>query len=230
MTPSENSDRNRTLYWYGDTSRNFNGELRHLVCNHAKFGNWSELLDLLEDSHDPTALVNTTRPDGRALFAPLHHAAWNGAPVEVVLRLVDLGAWRTLRCSKQRRPYEIAEQHGHKHLLAALTPRLEYEIAPWEIKMLQIYFHAVINGRADHLVRKHKLRLPELEPMLEFRNTKFWFTVPGMAGGFHYWIEDRSDDKMTLVTESWCRVVGGSGERHEITATGLNLVKSGFAY
>ena len=31
-----------------------------------------------------------------------------------------------------------------------------------------------------------------------------------------------------LVAESWCRVVGGSGQRHEITPAGSRLVEEGF--
>jgi hypothetical protein len=31
-----------------------------------------------------------------------------------------------------------------------------------------------------------------------------------------------------LMSESWCRVVEGSGQRHEITAQGARLVAEGF--
>jgi hypothetical protein len=31
-----------------------------------------------------------------------------------------------------------------------------------------------------------------------------------------------------LVSERWSRVVGGSGQRHEITANGCTLVEAGF--
>jgi len=46
-----------------------------------------------------------------------------------------------------------------------------------------------------------------------------WFPVPGMYGGFSYRLEV-AGVKAKLVSESWCRVVGGSGQRHEITRTG----------
>ena len=54
-----------------------------------------------------------------------------------------------------------------------------------------------------------------------------WMPVPGMAGGFHYWLARGSPDPL-VVAESWCRVVDGSGERHEITPTSMRLVASGF--
>ena len=51
--------------------------------------------------------------------------------------------------------------------------------------------------------------------------------VPGMTGGFHYWLEI-ADGSPRLLTESWCRVVGGSGQRHAVTAAGFELVAAGF--
>lgn len=67
-------------------------------------------------------------------------------------------------------------------------------------------------------LNREKLRLPELEPMLEVRRSMFWFPVPGMDGGFSYWL-DGEGDSARLISESWCRVAGGSGQRHELTAT-----------
>jgi hypothetical protein len=92
---------------------------------------------------------------------------------------------------------------------------------------IQDHFHAVIRGRADELVHENNLRLPELEPLLELREPKMWFAVPGMYGGFSYWLEaDGVEAK--LVAESWCRVSAGSGQRHEIASTGSVLVEEGF--
>lgn len=229
MTKPNNQDFVRPLLWHGHTSDQFYGELRHQVCDYTKSSNWPKLLDFVERNREHTAgFINTTRPGGKALFAPLHHAAWNGAPVEVVQRLVDLGAWRTLRCSDDRLPLDIAKRQNHKHLLQVLTPLYKRDISLREIRVIQIYFHAVIRGRADHCVKEFNLRLPELEPMLEYSDKNFWFTVPKMAGGFHYWLEKNTAEKTTLMTESWCRMVGGSGERHEITSTSVRLVESGF--
>lgn len=71
------------------------------------------------------------------------------------------------------------------------------------------------------------LRLPELGPVTEYERATFWFPVPGMSGGFKYWLEaDGAEPK--LVSESWCRAVEGSGERHEVTPQGARLVDQGF--
>ena len=51
--------------------------------------------------------------------------------------------------------------------------------------------------------------------------------MPGMYGGFSYRWEGMGK-RARLVVESWCRVVEGSGQRHEITAEGSRLVEEGF--
>jgi hypothetical protein len=92
---------------------------------------------------------------------------------------------------------------------------------------IQAHFHAVIRDRIDRQLPDHGLRLPELEPLLELDRPHMWFPVPGMYGGFSYWLEaDGVEAK--LVSKSWCRVVEGSGQRHEITPAGSRLVEEGF--
>jgi hypothetical protein len=64
----------------------------------------------------------------------------------------------------------------------------------------------------------------------EFRPTgesEVWFfRVPGMYGGFRLrWIADEPEAKLESL--SFCRVAGGSGQRHEITSQGYVLVESG---
>lgn len=77
------------------------------------------------------------------------------------------------------------------------------------------------------LVGRAALRLPELEPLLELEPQNVWFGIPGMYGGFSY--DFQSDGiEAVLVTESWCRVAGGSGQRHEVTSGGSKLVAEGF--
>jgi hypothetical protein len=88
-------------------------------------------------------------------------------------------------------------------------------------------FDAVIRERADRLVAEHYLRLPELEPLLESGTPRIWFGVPGRYGGFSSWL-DAEGVEARLVAESCCRVVGGSGQRHELTSAGARSVAEGF--
>ncbi|HUR27731.1 MAG TPA: hypothetical protein VM509_06065 [Planctomycetota bacterium] len=92
---------------------------------------------------------------------------------------------------------------------------------------IQAHFHAVLRGRAAELIEEHALQLPQLESLLAVEDHKAWFPVLGMMGGFSYWLEGDGPDA-NLVCESWSRVVEGSGQRHEITATGSRLVGEGF--
>jgi len=69
--------------------------------------------------------------------------------------------------------------------------------------------------------------LPELEPLLELDEPRTWFAIPGMYGGFAFSLEyGRSD--VRLVSESWCRVVEGSGQWHAVTQTGSELIAESF--
>lgn len=98
-----------------------------------------------------------------------------------------------------------------------------------EQTLLQIeqYFHKVIRERAGSLIDTHKLELPKLAPILNSQKSEHWFPIPGMYGGFSYRLAVQ-DQQVALIAESWCRVVGGSGQRHKITAQGIELLEEGF--
>jgi hypothetical protein len=95
------------------------------------------------------------------------------------------------------------------------------------LQAIQRHFHEVIRGRAAELIDRHNLTLPELAPLLAAEEPTGWFPVPGMYGGFDYRLEGEGREAR-LVVESWCRVVGGSGQRHEVTVAGSRLVEEGF--
>jgi len=97
-----------------------------------------------------------------------------------------------------------------------------------DLEIVQAYFHELILKRADpaekFMANKNK-RLPVVSN--EIFGKRMWYPVPGMYGGFEYVLSERSG-KPLLTTESWCRIVGGSGQRHEITIDGCVLVEEGF--
>lgn len=92
---------------------------------------------------------------------------------------------------------------------------------------IQAHFHALIKSRAAELFVYDLPELPSLESMFESTSDSEWLAVPGMYGGFKYWI-DRDAPGFSLIAESWSRIVGGSGRRHEISAEGSLLVEKGF--
>ncbi|WP_174982566.1 ankyrin repeat domain-containing protein [Burkholderia lata] len=198
---------------------------RHALADAARDGDWATMLDLVEKQ---SRLVNATRLGGTSLYTPLHQAAYGGAPKEVVVALLQLGAWRMLRDAQGARPVDLAERRGHRPLVDLLTPQPRRFVPDETLSDIQRHFHDMIRGRIAHL-RVDALRLPELEPLLELdaQAERVWFAVPGMYGGFGYAL--RNDGAAAvLVSESWSRVVGGSGQRHEITARGSTLVDEGF--
>ncbi|MEO8184461.1 MAG: hypothetical protein ABI895_37100 [Deltaproteobacteria bacterium] len=96
-----------------------------------------------------------------------------------------------------------------------------------DLRAIERHFHAVIRERAAQQVEEHKLVLPDLAAFVLAAEPEAWFPVPGMYGGFRYYFDGDAEEP-TLVTESWCRVVDGSGQRHTITTAGSALVCSGF--
>lgn len=166
-------------------------------------------------------------PRGKSLFAPLHQAAHAGAATEVVQQLIELGAWRTLQNAYGERAVDVAEQQGHRHLLELLKPVLRHQVPHGVLRRIQSHFHEVIRERMGQQLDDHGLRLPELEPLLELKCPQMWFPVPGMYGGFKYSLESNGVSAK-LISESWCRVSQGSGQRHEITSRGVRMVEEGF--
>ena len=199
--------------------------IRHSLADAAKYADWVRVFDLLSEQEE--RFVNFTRLDGSSWYAPLHQAAWHGAPVEIVRRLIQKGAWRALRNAKGERAVDVAERRGHRHLLEGLAPEFKHHVPMDVLLRVQAHFHAVIRERAGWLIEEYALRLPELEPLLELKQPAMWFRVLGMAGGFSYRLES-AGAHAKLVSDSWCRVVGGSGQRHEITSAGSQLVEEGF--
>lgn len=92
---------------------------------------------------------------------------------------------------------------------------------------IQGHFHAVILDRTCEAGLDPGSSLPRLAPLLDSEHPEAWFPVPGWCGGFRYWLEGDGVG-VRLVCESWSRIVGGSGMRHEITSEGSRVVEMGF--
>ena len=195
---------------------------RDAIADAARSYDWQGLLPLLERT---PALVNSWRVGGTALYTALHQAAHGGAPIEVVERLVAFGAWRTLPTSTGERAVDLARAHGHDHLVELLAPRVLRSVDPAALAQVQGHFHDVIRERVAGVRGIGALRLPELATLTEYAVARCWFPVPGMYGGFKFWLTE--GDSPRLVAESWSRVVEGSEQHHEITPGGARLVEGG---
>lgn len=71
------------------------------------------------------------------------------------------------------------------------------------------------------------VELPEITNDLSSLTEPQWIAIPGMYGGFSYGLIER-DGKPLLVADSWVRIVGGSGQSHEITSSGITIVAEGY--
>jgi hypothetical protein len=96
-----------------------------------------------------------------------------------------------------------------------------------EMLRVQAHFHALIRARAGEAVRASGVTLPALGADAGTQDDPAWFPIEGMHGGFKYWW-DPSSKRLRLMTESWSRVVAGSGQLHEVTAGGSLLLGEGF--
>lgn len=88
---------------------------------------------------------------------------------------------------------------------------------------LERHFHALIRERAGDLLTDD-LVLPSLAGIADAPDRTAWFPVPGMYGGFSYRLAEGGETPM-LVVESWCRIVEGSDERHEVTGEGYRRIR-----
>lgn len=192
----------------------------HALADAAKVGDWPRTLELARTHR---LGPNAWRPGGSSWFTPLHQAAHLGAPLDVVVELLRLGAWRRLPTADGRLPADLARDGGHQHLDGVLAPPREARpVAPDVEAALDRHLAEVVEGR----IRPHltaRLRHPVTAVAAECPDQRLWYPVPGMYGGFS--IARREHH---LYVESWSRVAGGSGQAHVVTIAGAELVDSGF--
>jgi hypothetical protein len=98
---------------------------------------------------------------------------------------------------------------------------------PEQLAKLRDHFHALIWHRAKEVAKKKNIDFPDLTDIEEDPEHEWWLPIPGMYGGFKYSLHYDGEEPF-IITESWCRVVGGSGQRHKITTSAVILEEEGF--
>jgi hypothetical protein len=192
-------------------------ELRDELADAARAYRWGEVLALIERYR---GLENSWRVGGRSFFTPLHQAAHGGAPEEVIERLIELGAWRTLRTAEEERAVDIARRRGNSGIVPLLEPAYARNVPENILGTIEKKFHRHVRNNTRNLVDAHRLRLPQLEILLELDVPLIWFPVPGMTGGFQFWLEGEGRTAH-LVSQHWARVVENSEEQWEIRPEGM---------
>ena len=212
---------------------------RHQLADAAKVGDWTLVLRLLDQTGTPLT-AHDWRPGGTAWFTPLHQAAWHGAPAVVAAELVARGALASLTDSRGRTALDIrternvaefaakgAAADSHMSLRAVLAPPAS-PLSPTRIRALDARLAGLIESRVSGVLFERRdpqavLRYPPVAVLHETPAHRLWFPVPGMHGGFDIHLRDGY-----LEVASWCRVAGGSGQRHVVTEEGTTLVEQGF--
>ena len=133
---------------------------RDQIAIAARNGDWPQLFALLDTRYVNRAPVGST--DG---IAPLHHAAWHGAPVEVVQRLIDLGAWRLLRTTAGQTPLAVAQQRGHQHLFDILQPVVRHPLTENVLLGLEEHLTMLIWHGIDGVLRAGGIVLDPHKPV-----------------------------------------------------------------
>ncbi len=212
------------MEWIGGTRRSTykpSFAATHYRLSQAAYrGDWPTVFEVLERHPEG---INAPRFESRRGFAVLHHAAWQGAGVDVAKHLIDLGAWRTLRTYAGHTPLSVAQERWQVKLYDVLEPVIQHPVPEDVLRRLEAQLHLLIRGRSAEFVLQENLRLPQVGPLTELTEPKLWFPVPGQYGGFR--IELYGDE---LQVSSWNRVVGGWAQTHRLTYDAIQLIENGW--
>ena len=113
----------------------------------------------------------------------------------------------------------------HNGVVVDLVAIAESETSPLHELLGQ--FHRLIRSRVSDLAPS-VTRLPPMPTRRELSETtaneQGWLPIPGMHGGFAYWLINPETPIACLCVSSWSRLITGSTQTHEISASGTRLV------
>lgn len=194
----------------------------------AELGQKKEWTKLLETIDGDPQLINSCalveKNTAHTLNTPLHHAALGSAPKEVFEQLLETGSAKCLKNLAGETAYDIAAKSQlSQDILKLIEVPKEIKQKEAIIVKLEEGLHKVILGRVENLIKENGQALPQVAYL--FEKGEFYYAVPGMYGGFRV---TKNGDK-GIVSSSWIRVCGGSGQEHEIDNDGnTKLVNEGF--
>ncbi|KAM7193063.1 hypothetical protein V8F20_008579 [Naviculisporaceae sp. PSN 640] len=230
--------------WLGNLDTSKHGQeyvqQRARLSDAAKYGRWDEVFDLLDTGRHVygESWVNAPRiKRGEelkfiSLWTPLHQAVYMGASVDVVSRLLKLGASKTLRTRwtefpwPDMTPLELALHLGATNLLAEeslLRPTIQQPVPHNTLKVLQEQFQELIKYElgGEEGFRDDEWWLPELEMLLELEPRQWiWFPIEFSQApateGYWYCLDGRD-----LLVRSENTKVAGNWEGYRITVSGI---------
>lgn len=180
---------------------------------------------------------NCMFPKGRWTF--LHHCAFYNAPISVLEEINTRDFYKSFKDSDGKLAEDWVKSNAAPNYKDLFKPKYALSnLNLAKLSKIENRFHEVISSRSKNFNgdEKNNLILPILSVYLEKRagnsstTRSGYCAIPGMYGGFKIdfeLTEDKSDVN-ALITDSWCRIVGGSGQQHRCTENKWELVDEGF--
>lgn len=194
----------------------------YITANHQKIdelcqsADWTKVFEFL-DIHP--YLINCCRlpvqgETTASLNTPLHYAASKDAPKDVIKKMLNYGAAKSLKNADGKNAYDIGVSLNieDKKLVLLQLPDVITRNAD-TIQVMEEALHGVINGRVEELIKEHGMFLPQLSFFFEMG--QFYYSVPGMYGGFRV-----KPHKKGIEVFSFIRICGGSEQVHVIERNG----------
>jgi Ankyrin repeats (many copies) len=201
------------------------------LADFAKNGDWPEVFMVLEDETD-YVLPYQWRPGGKSWFTVLHQAAWHGASLQVVDKLIKRGALRSLQDAKRRTAFDVAMERGHSHLFKRLHPS-QPPVDPFRLSQLDQRLAEFIY-QSPFLVEmvdtgnftappdwSKLLRCPPVQILPELRQQRVWFPI-GVDWGFRVTLHQGFLEVIIWNTKFHVSLA------HIVTADDVILVDEGF--
>ncbi|KAJ4418024.1 hypothetical protein N0V85_001598 [Neurospora sp. IMI 360204] len=178
-------------------------DLRNELSEAVYWGDWEVVFNKLEEGFRTFGEFwgNAPRMKDRAqyhnlsMWTPLHQAVYHHAPVHVVERLLEYGAFKTLRTRTSEfgypnlTPLELAHEMAVFHLYDILSPVVKRPLPPDTLQRIEYNFHRLIRSEVGQRVDAEKLNLPVLEALTELDGETVWFPIKFGYPGAGYFLQ-----------------------------------------
>jgi hypothetical protein len=209
----------RSVSWKEDYAKHLKD-----VFEAAKTAQWSRVLELMGEQ---TSLLHVVEPDEPSFNTLLHHAVLTNADMGVISQFAQ-EASLTRRNAHDQTALDLAREHHYEHLYQILEPEIKYDVSIDLARQLEQSFHTMIPKTVrGHIMDEYAFQLPQIPILLELDTPYGYFQIPGMYGGFRYWLKRENSD-IVLLSHIASRVFGGSDVMHKMTNTGYELFAKGY--
>lgn len=166
-------------------------QLRNELSEAVYWGDWDVVFNKLEEGlrtfgelwGNAPRMKDRSQYHNLSMWTPLHQAVYHHAPAHVVERLLEYGAFKTLRTRNSEfgyrnlTPLELAHEMEVFHLYHILSPVIKRPLPPDTLQRIEYNFHRLICSEIGPRVDAEKLYLPVLEALTELDGETVWFPI-----------------------------------------------------